>query len=62
MQIQEIDALIRSYRDNIEDHKKLVYEDREKNTVKRNGVQIKSEEVITDFLNHKSENLKKFMM
>ena len=52
---------MRDYQESIENFRLQVLADREKHTFKRNGLEIRAEQVITEFLNHRSELIKKVL-
>lgn len=52
--INNINSMIRQYGQNLDQFKAQVIADKENNTFRRNGQEIKSEQVLSDFLNNKS--------
>eukprot|EP00347_Sterkiella_histriomuscorum_P011417 403372535 len=51
-------ALLSEYKENTDKLKYIVEDDLSKNTIERNGVVLQSHEVISDFLNNRSEKIK----
>ena len=60
-QVVGIEQQLRVYQESIGKFRESLIADKDRHTLKRNGAEIRTEQVITDFLNHNSELIKKVL-
>ena len=57
-QLHDIQTLLRQYADNVDLFRTQVIADKEKNTVRKAGVEVGSHEVLCEYLNRRGDRLK----